>query len=105
MLAVPGTLLLMVQAQGDPKKLIAFAIYGLSLILLFLASSIYHSLRSSESGELVLRKLDHAGILLMFPFACFNSQVLRGPSCWFCKAFWPPWELEGPFYSKSFRRC
>lgn len=47
--------------QG-PRVLSAMTIYGISMILLYLASSIYHLLHVSDSFRLTLRRVDHAMI-------------------------------------------
>jgi len=64
-LAAVGTVFLTVLAVGKPLHLVAFSIYGASLIFLYCASSLYHSLRVTGKGEVLLRKLDHAGIFLL----------------------------------------
>ena len=43
----------------------ALLVYGLSLVLLFAASSAYHLIKTSPSRELLLRKLDHTAIFLL----------------------------------------
>jgi hemolysin III len=65
LLAVAGTVLLLIVAKGDPTKMVAFSVYGATLIFLFVASSLYHSLRVSESTQSLLRKFDHVGIFLL----------------------------------------
>jgi hemolysin III len=65
LLAVIGAVLLLVLAHGNLLKTVAFGIYGFSLIFLYLASSVYHSLRVSPAIEDVLRKFDHVGIFLL----------------------------------------
>ena len=65
-LSVAGLILLMVLAvsSGDHRRVISFAIYGSSLILLYLASTLYHSLHF-PSWRTALRKLDHACIYIL----------------------------------------
>lgn len=50
---------------GESQHLIAFTIFGLSMILLYLASSLYHLLPLSEKGTLLLRKFDHMMIYVL----------------------------------------
>ena len=64
-LAVVGTIALLVMAWGKPLALLAFTIYGLSLVALYTASALYHSLRCEGRYEVFLRKLDHTGIFLL----------------------------------------
>ena len=64
LLAGAGTILLLRMARG-PEQLAAFAIYGSTLILLYGASSLYHSLPLSESRLRALRTLDHIAIYFL----------------------------------------
>ncbi len=50
---------------GTAWHVVAFAIFGASLILLYTASSLYHLLPLSERGNRVLRRLDHIMIFLL----------------------------------------
>ncbi len=45
-----------------PRVISAMVIYGVSMILLYLASSVYHLLHVSDSVRLTLRRVDHAMI-------------------------------------------
>ena len=48
----------------DPVKLAASIVYGVSLILLFSASTLYHAIRHPRA-KAVLRVLDHTSIFLL----------------------------------------
>jgi hemolysin III len=50
---------------GTAWHVVAFAIFGASLILLYTASSLYHLLLLSERGTKILRRLDHIMIFLL----------------------------------------
>lgn len=63
-LAALGTLFLLLQANSRQHRL-AFAVYGLSMVALYAASTLYHSIRTSPSGRKRLRKLDHCCIYLL----------------------------------------
>ena len=65
-LSVAALTILVVSASrdGDPWRIIAFAIYGSSLIILYLCSTVYHSLSHSRFKAL-FRRLDHAAIYLL----------------------------------------
>jgi hemolysin III len=83
--AMAGTGLLAVLAAhtGDPWKIAATALYGATLILLFLSSTLYHSARTLERRRL-LRAIDHAAIPMLIagtytPFLLVN---LRGSTGW-----------------------
>ena len=66
-LALVGTALLLVRAAGlgDWLLFALFAIYGLSMICLYTASTLYHCLRTSVPGRIALRKYDHCSIYLL----------------------------------------
>lgn len=63
--AIVGLVFLVMMSQGNTGKLVTMTIYGVSVILLFGASSIYHWLKVSPKVELLLRKLDHISIYIM----------------------------------------
>ena len=65
-LAIAGLTLLVVLGvnQGDVRHVVAFSIYGTTLVLLYLASTLYHSLQF-ESLRHALKVIDHSGIYLL----------------------------------------
>ena len=67
LLAVVGTALLLVRSlsAGRPWQAAIFAVYGVSMILLYTASKLYHSVNTSVAGRMALRKLDHCSICLL----------------------------------------
>ena len=71
-----GLIVLLIIGWGQPGKMISLMIYGVSLILLFLASGIYHSVTAKPSAMLKLRKFDHSAIYLLiagtYTPICFN---------------------------------
>lgn len=74
-----AALLLVVAArQGDPWKIVSFAIYGTTLIFLYTVSTLYHALRGR--ARLILRKLDHYSIyfLIAGTYTPFCLVTLRG---------------------------
>ena len=74
MLAVGGAAALVATAalRGDPLKVVSFAVYGTTLCVLFLASTLYHSTQGRAKD--VFRKIDYISIYLVIagtitPFA------------------------------------
>ena len=65
-LSVAALTILVVNAsiEGDPWRITAFAIYGTSLTILYLISTLYHSLTHSRV-KAMFRRLDHAAIYLL----------------------------------------
>jgi hemolysin III len=64
-LSVGALAALMIAAAGRPWHVIGFGIFGMSLILLYLASGLYHTLRVPPAEETRLQRLDHAAIFLL----------------------------------------
>lgn len=56
---------LIVMTQDQAAKLISVTIYGVSVILLYAASTTFHLVNGSERTVLLLRRLDHAAIYIM----------------------------------------
>lgn len=66
-LAVIGLAVLIYEAiqSGSISHLIAFSIFGLSMILLYTASSLYHALPVKKKTLELLQKLDHSMIYVL----------------------------------------
>ena len=66
-LALAGTVALLVRSAGAGRWLLfgLFAVYGLSMICLYTASTLYHCLNVPVAGRLALRKYDHCSIYLL----------------------------------------
>ena len=82
-LAASGTLLLLSLARGT-AQLTAFSIYGATLVLLYSASTLYHSLPLSERPLRALRTLDHIAIyfLIAGTYTPILLVLIRGPWGW-----------------------
>jgi hemolysin III len=63
-LSILGSVLLVVQAgaQGSPWKIVSFTIYGLSLCFLFAASTLHHSITTTQEWEEFFQTLDYLAI-------------------------------------------
>jgi len=70
--------------RGTAWHLVSFAVFGASLILLYTASSVYHSLQLSEQATLALRKVDHMMIFVLIAgsYTPFTLVPLRGIWGW-----------------------
>jgi len=66
-LAIIGTIFLIVYASTNTTAyhIVSFSIYGTTLILLFLFSSLYHMLNLSEGKNILFKKLDHIMIYML----------------------------------------
>lgn len=83
-LALAGLVVLVVLASltGDPWKIVSFSVYGACLFLLYLFSTLYHSLRGRAKA--VFQKLDHVAIYLLIAgtYTPFMLVSLRGVWGW-----------------------
>lgn len=83
-LALSGATVLVIAGalQADAWKVVSFAIYGASLVLLYGFSTIYHSTRGRAKA--VFQKLDHNAIYLLIAgtYTPFTLVTLRGPWGW-----------------------
>jgi hemolysin III len=84
LLALAGAVVLVVMGslKGDPWRIASFAIYGATLVFLYLSSTLYHSTRGRTKS--VFRKLDHAAIYLLIAgtYTPFTLVTLNGPWGW-----------------------
>jgi hemolysin III len=83
-LSVAGLVVLVVLAAGRPMDVTAYAIYGASLILLYSASAVYHSLSLSERGIRRLQRMDYVCIFLLIAgtYTPICLVALRGAVGW-----------------------
>jgi hemolysin III len=65
LLAISGLVVLLELSRDDPWRLVAFSIYGASLILLYLASTVYHWLLLPIAHRKWLNRIDHVAIFLL----------------------------------------
>lgn len=70
-------------AAGTVSDVLASAVYGMSLILLYTASTLYHTIRG-DSARRVLRTMDHIAIFLLIAgtYTPFTLIALRGTWGW-----------------------
>lgn len=66
--------------EGDPWKVGSFAVYGASLVALYLFSTLYHCLKGR--AKTFFRKLDHTSIYVLIAgtYTPFALNPLRGPT-------------------------
>jgi hemolysin III len=84
-LAILALPILVIEAKrgGNVPFIVGVCIFGATMVLLYLASTLYHSL-THEAGKSVCRLLDHTAIFLLIAgtYTPFSLGVLRGPWGW-----------------------
>lgn len=84
-LSVAGLVLLVVFASlyGDAWRIVSFSIYGATLIFLYLASTLYHSLTNPKAKNF-FHYLDHSAIFLLIAgtYTPVTLVALRGTVGW-----------------------
>ena len=82
--AVLVVLVGMAAGLGKPRHLVAFAVFGLSLVALYTASALYHLLPLSPRGVARLRRLDHMMIYVLIAgtYTPFCLVALAGARRW-----------------------
>ncbi|WP_199242614.1 PAQR family membrane homeostasis protein TrhA [Desulfosporosinus fructosivorans] len=63
--AIVGLVILIILCKNSLSKLVTMTIYGLSMILLYGASSLYHWVQTTPQKELLLKKIDHIAIYFL----------------------------------------
>lgn len=83
LLAIIGTVFLLVRSGGDPWRIVSSSIYGASMILLFTMSCLYHAITNVRAKK-VLRVFDHSTIFLLIAgtYTPYTLISLRGPIGW-----------------------
>ena len=91
-LALAGTVALVVMASrgGDVYRIVSFSIYGATLFLLYVISTVYHGLPPGRAKR-VFRVLDHQAIYLLIagsytPFTLISLEGIVG--WWMFGAIW-----------------
>ena len=83
-LALAGLIVLVVSAslRGDVWRIVSFSVYGATLFLLYLSSSLYHS--TSGRAKKIFRMIDHQSIYLLIAgtYTPFTLVPLRGAWGW-----------------------
>jgi hemolysin III len=65
LMSLIGAVVLLVVSTGEPRRLVAFAIYGASLVVLYTASTLLHAVKGRPRVLYRLRVFDHAAIFVL----------------------------------------
>lgn len=84
LLSIAGLSVLMAAAvtAGKTTHVVAFSVYGASLILLYTASALYHLLRVSQQAIAVLRRIDHMMIYILIAGTYTPVCLIVLPGMW-----------------------
>lgn len=79
LIAIAFMILLIIKSQGNTPLIIANIIYGVSLMLMFLFSTLYHAITNTKAKQ-VLRYFDHSAIFICIAgtFTPIIVRVLQG---------------------------
>lgn len=84
-LALVGLVLLILFSKnyGDPWYIASFTVYGISLVVLYTESTLYHGIKNIKIKSL-FRIFDHSSIFLLIAgtYTPFTLTVLRGKVGW-----------------------
>lgn len=64
-LALIGLVFVVIAGRGNALRELSLVVYGLSLITLFTASTVYHLVRMPDASTSRLRKFDHSAIYVL----------------------------------------
>lgn len=85
LLSIAALVILVVFAaiRGNAWHVVSFSIFGSTLVLLYLSSTLYHSF-TKENVKNLFARFDHASIFLLIAgtYTPFVLTVLRGPLGW-----------------------
>ncbi|BDR56533.1 PAQR family membrane homeostasis protein TrhA [Xylocopilactobacillus apis] len=82
MMSIFATVLLVQKSKGSPHLLYPFLIFGISLIILYAASTLFHSLIFTPAKK-ILQKIDHISIYVLMagsytPYALVAIGGIKG---------------------------
>ena len=82
LVALPVLVLAAIEA-GNVRFLVGVSVFGGTMVLLYLASTLYHSM-TNEAWKALFRVFDHTAIFLLIAgsYTPFALGVLRGPWGW-----------------------
>lgn len=85
LLAIAGTVVAIVYAclHGDARSIVSASLYGAGHIILYLASTLYHSITNLKAKR-VFRILDHCSIyiLILSSYIPISLSLMRGADGW-----------------------
>lgn len=83
LLAVSALVLMIIAAGNDPLRVVSAAVFGATLVLLYVSSTVYHAISTPRLREF-FQVVDHACIYLLIAgsYTPLTLIALRGPWGW-----------------------
>ncbi|MFM7321618.1 MAG: hemolysin III family protein, partial [Armatimonadota bacterium] len=88
-----GTVFLLMRSVGDPWRIVSFAVYGGTLILLMVASALHHTVPKGSRSESAFYALDRAAIHGLIAGTYTPLCLVRLPGAWGWTLFGIAWGL------------
>jgi hemolysin III len=84
LLSIPATILLWRRGDGDPARRLSLVVFGVSLAICYLGSTLFHAVRLAPSWIEWFDELDHIGIFILIAgsYTPVAWNLLRGPMKW-----------------------
>ena len=76
-LSIAAMVVLIVLSAGDAWRVVSFAVYGATGIILYSASTLLHTIHANERWEYILRRFDHSAIFVYIA-GCYTPLLLVG---------------------------
>jgi len=82
LLSIAALIFLLIHARGHEWQTITFALYGSTLVILYTASTLYHSLKVGPKAVYALKRFDHCAIFLLIAgtYTPVCLVALHGPT-------------------------
>ena len=80
--AASGSILLIFLTWGEAEKMVALGIFGLSMVILFTVSALFHGIKLGENRRMWLNRMDHGAIFLLIAGTYTPIVVVLYPSGW-----------------------
>lgn len=90
-----GLLLYASIRYGTARHIVAVVIFGVSLVLMYAASSLYHLLQLSEQGVAALKRLDHMMIYVFIAGSYTPLCLIALQGAWRWGLLIPVWLIAG----------